>query len=251
MAQLTCRRRKSDVAQKILLAVGTTVLSFSSATPSQANPFSSVNDFKAIPPTKPAAWLEGTQPLSPTQTLSPTQNEATELRHTQAALDLPSNTSPSATSPNTEFSPSTGQPEPPGWARLRERLLSAPSSTTPTATPLPTNGTYLYGQQPIAGQPATTYFVFEAQGEQVSGAFFMPSSSFDCVQGQINGQHMSLAITDSYSQETYAYTLSINTASTHVASQRNIATPLNIDGFHPMPITESDRTILATCQANS
>lgn len=135
-----------------------------------------------------------------------------------------------------------------GLERLRARLLS-PKTTTETSLP-PAHGIYLYGQQPVANQPETAYFVFESQGTNVTGALYMPSSSFDCVHGQIIDQRMALRVTDSYSQETYSYALTLNEPFAEVASQGSfIAPPLNIDRFYPLPVREQDRAILATCQA--
>lgn len=135
-----------------------------------------------------------------------------------------------------------------GLERLRARLL-APKTTAEALAP-PAHGTYHYGQQPIADQPETAYFVFESQGATVTGALYMPSSSFDCVQGRIIDQQMALSITDSYSQETYPYALTLNEPIIQVASQNGlIASPPNIDGFYPLPLRAQDRAILATCQA--
>lgn len=135
-----------------------------------------------------------------------------------------------------------------GLERLRARLFSP--KTTAEVTAPPAQGIYHYGQQPIVDQPETAYFVFESQGANVAGALYMPSSSFDCVQGRIVDQQMALSITDSYSQETYSYALALNEPTVEVASQGGaIASPPNIDGFYPLPLREQDRAILATCQA--
>ena len=119
----------------------------------------------------------------------------------------------------------------------------------PTTRQYSADGVYLYGQQPVINQPATTYFVFESQSGSVTGALYMASSSFDCVQGQINSESIALNVTNSYSQETYAYALGLNPSVTRVASRFGVSTSLNIDGFHQLPVSEQDRDILATCQA--
>ncbi len=135
-----------------------------------------------------------------------------------------------------------------GLEKLRARLLS-PRPTAEVALPL-ASSTYLYGQQPIANQPDTAYFVFESQGAQITGALYMPSSSFDCVQGQIIDRQMALSITDSYTKETYSYALILNDPWVEVASQTsNVTPPPSIQGFYPLPIQAQDRAILTTCQA--
>ena len=109
---------------------------------------------------------------------------------------------------------------------------------------------YLYGQQPVADLPATAYFVFEVRDRQVTGAFYMPSSSFDCVRGRIEAKRLALTVTDSYSQATYPYDLALGASAVEVASEQpNRVLPLAIEGFHPLPIGDRDREILAVCQA--
>ncbi|MEM9149749.1 MAG: hypothetical protein AAGB19_04775 [Cyanobacteria bacterium P01_F01_bin.3] len=135
-----------------------------------------------------------------------------------------------------------------GLERLRARLLS-PTTAVASSVNL-ASGTYFYGEQPIADQPETAYFVFESQGTSITGALFMASSSFDCVTGRIVNQRMSLSVTDSYSQETYPYALTLSKPLVEIASQSStISLPLSIEGFYPLPLREQDRAILATCQA--
>ncbi|MGD1897567.1 MAG: hypothetical protein ACFB16_11525 [Phormidesmis sp.] len=145
------------------------------------------------------------------------------------------------------------------FAQLSALLRSSPAPTVEAppivASPIvetaaPVSETYLYGQQPVANQPETTYFVFESKGADIVGALYMPSSSFDCVRGQMNNQRIALNVTDSYSQETYAYALRLDSSQVAVASQRGTVTaPPSIDGFYPLPVQASDRALLATCQA--
>ena len=131
-----------------------------------------------------------------------------------------------------------------------QQEVALPAALPPSASPLSADGIYLYGQQPIRDQLETAYFVFEAVAGSVTGAFYMPSSSFDCAQGHIRNEQIELAITNSDSQETYRYALALDTSAAAVASQQGaVAAPLDISGFHPLPVTESDRAILATCQA--
>ncbi|MEO1622177.1 MAG: hypothetical protein AAFU53_14240, partial [Cyanobacteria bacterium J06632_3] len=137
MTPLTCRGQKLKNAQKAVIAISATVTLLSSAAPSQANAFQIISDFKGEAQSKPPAWINTTYSQS-----SPVQLEATQLEPI-----------------------SSTQAEPAGWARLRERLLSEPDHEVARSMPsVPVSGTYLYGQQPIANQPGTTYFIFEAQG---------------------------------------------------------------------------------------
>ncbi len=143
-------------------------------------------------------------------------------------------------------------------ARLREgiRSPSRPVPTAESAVSEPASNTYLYGQQPIPDQPGTVYFVFESQGTAIVGALYMPSSSFDCVEGRITQQQIALRGTDSYSQERFSHAIPLSDSNlVEVASQSGIAiaspesAPLDIEGFHSLTVRDSDRALLAICQA--
>lgn len=122
------------------------------------------------------------------------------------------------------------------------------------------DGIYLYGEQPAYDQSATAYFVFETNAGSVTGAFYTPASSFDCAQGRINSNSIQLAITDSYSQERHSYALGLTSTDVPIASGHSETLPQSIipqsieqriDGYYPLPVRDSDRVILATCQAQS
>ncbi len=142
-------------------------------------------------------------------------------------------------------------------ARLREGLLAPYQSVLTQELPAePERITYLYGQQPIPDQPGTVYFVFESQGTAVIGALYMPSSSFDCVEGRIAQQQIALRGVDSYSQERFSYAMALSgSTSVEVASQQGTAvaaaadTRPNIEGFYPLAVRDRDRELLAICQA--
>ncbi len=131
------------------------------------------------------------------------------------------------------------------------QLELADSHSLSTAVGHLADGSYLYGQQPIPDQLATAYFVFESQGGNIAGAFYMPSSSFDCVQGQMELEQMMLEVTDSYSQETSPYALSLTAPAAVVASQAGAvnAPPPNILGFYQLPMSNQGRELLAICRA--
>lgn len=131
-----------------------------------------------------------------------------------------------------------------------EPINAVPNSYLDDSLSRPADGVYLYGQQPTPNQLETAYFVFESQRGTVTGAFYMPSSSFDCVQGQMRPDHMALTVTDSYSQEVSNYALGLDSASSQVASAGNVAVSSpSISGFYQLPVSERDRSLLATCQA--
>ncbi|MEM9163051.1 MAG: hypothetical protein AAGC54_08280 [Cyanobacteria bacterium P01_F01_bin.4] len=113
---------------------------------------------------------------------------------------------------------------------------------------LPNDGVYLYGQQPLPEQLATAYLVFEARAGIILGAFYMPQSSFDCVQGHFQDTQLALTITDSYSQDNFEYALGIE-RDTQVASTGGAAA-MAIEGYHRIQqVSENDLRILDTCKA--
>ena len=128
--------------------------------------------------------------------------------------------------------------------------LQLATDASPATAHRSADGVYLYGQQAVPDQLATTYFVFELQEGSLTGAFYMPSSSFDCVQGQLAQGQIMLSVTDSYSQETSPYSLSLSPPAAVVAGQPGpMIAPLNIAGFHPLLMSDQSRELLAICQA--
>jgi len=69
------------------------------------------------------------------------------------------------------------------------------------------DGVYLYGQSAKPAQIQQEYFVFELQDNKVTGAFYMPSSSFDCFQGRLQGGKLDLNITNSYEEAAYSHSV--------------------------------------------
>ena len=116
------------------------------------------------------------------------------------------------------------------------------------ATPLVGDGVYFYGQAPEPRTLGAGYLVFEAQGERVVGAIYMPFSSFDCFQGQQTGDTLALQITNSYTQETYDYAVALGPVDA-IASGEGSAAPLSLVGFHNLGTAgEAELELLQTCQ---
>lgn len=112
------------------------------------------------------------------------------------------------------------------------------------------DGIYLYGQSAERDQIGAAYMVFQVEQSQVTGAFYMPSSSFDCFQGEFQGERLALNVVDSYEQTVHPYSVAL-AASDSVASTDGSVAPVSLQGFHQIQsLDDSDRTILATCQAD-
>lgn len=113
------------------------------------------------------------------------------------------------------------------------------------------DGVYLYGQSAEPDQLGSAYLVFEVQQNQVTGAFYMPHSSFDCFQGEFAGDRLALNIVDSYEQTVHPYSIALQADSSVASADGDAVAPLGLQGFHQLEtISENDERILATCQAD-
>lgn len=111
------------------------------------------------------------------------------------------------------------------------------------------DGTYVFGQSPEADQVGSTYLVFEANDEQIVGAFYMPASSFDCFYGEPEVEHLELTVVNSEDQSEYAHTVELQ-RDTNVATVGDwpIAS-LHLTGYHQIDtVSPNDRRILAACK---
>ncbi|HEY9621546.1 MAG TPA: hypothetical protein V6C78_14385 [Crinalium sp.] len=117
-------------------------------------------------------------------------------------------------------------------------------------SPVLSNGTYLYGQAPEAEQLGSTYVVFEVDRNQhVVGAFYMPQSSFDCFQGELQANQLAVTVTDSYDRTTHPYAVAVESSAT-VAGRDGAAAPVSLAGFHSIQtVGANDERILSTCKA--
>lgn len=91
------------------------------------------------------------------------------------------------------------------------------------------DGVYLFGEDPEPEQLGKAYMVFEVRRGRLIGAFYMPSSSFDCVFGSAQSERLDVTVVNSYERTTYPYSV-----------------PLH--DLHPIDsFTANDRRILSTC----
>ncbi|MBT9310804.1 hypothetical protein [Leptothoe kymatousa] len=119
------------------------------------------------------------------------------------------------------------------------------AQTNSTAQGQLTNGIYLFGEKPLPDQLQTAYMIFEARAGEVVGAFYSPHSSFDCFEGDVQNAQMSLAITETYSQEVYPYMLNLDDTAIAGPGGSQFA----IEGFHQIDaVSDNDMRMLSTCQ---
>ncbi|MGB3308686.1 MAG: hypothetical protein WBG32_09180 [Nodosilinea sp.] len=127
--------------------------------------------------------------------------------------------------------------------------LSAMASSAVGSTPGLPNGTYLYGESPVADTVGAVYVVFEAREGRLSGAIYQPSSSFDCVRGTVANGALDLVITDAYDQSESPYSVALVGNST-VAGTSGGGAPAQIEGMYAIAtLSELDQQLLATCSS--
>lgn len=126
------------------------------------------------------------------------------------------------------------------------QIQSSPSVTQPIE-----DGVYLYGQSSTPEQIGSAYMVFRVGSQQVVGAFYMPSSSFDCFHGDLKADQLALTVINSEEQAAYPYSVALQPGS-NVASADGSVAPLQLAGYHRITtVSENDRRILATCLADN
>jgi hypothetical protein len=139
-------------------------------------------------------------------------------------------------------------------------VLSSVAESSPQATLTAANsadlrslpdGIYLYGQSPRPDQIGSAYMVLRVKNRSVAGAFYMPSSSFDCFQGELRDHQFALTVTNSEEQTHYPYSVPLQQHTLEAKATAAIS-PLIPVGYHAInQVSDRDRQILATCQANT
>lgn len=126
-------------------------------------------------------------------------------------------------------------------------LAQVSASPTPV---FPEAGRYLFGQVPQRDVLGQGYIMLETTGDQVYGALYYPSSSFDCFQGQVQSGQLAMTITNSYTQETYPYSIALVSDTAVATAASGTLEPLNLQGFYQIDdVNENDLHLLATCHS--
>ncbi|GAB4236895.1 MAG: hypothetical protein Kow00121_64070 [Elainellaceae cyanobacterium] len=139
-------------------------------------------------------------------------------------------------------------------AHAIEASASAESATPASAlteqSSIP-DGVYLYGESPEPDQIGSAYLVFAVDDNQVTGAFYQPRSSFDCFQGEFQGDRLNLSVINSYNQTTHPYSVAVQSDSYVASASDPITAPAALEGYHHIrTVSENDQRILETCQAD-
>lgn len=126
---------------------------------------------------------------------------------------------------------------------------AAPSVTRPSS--FPADGIYLYGQSPRPDQLGQSYLVFEVRQKKVLGAFYMPSSSFDCFYGAVQQGQLALTVIDSYERTANPYAIALERTDSVASATNPAIAGIELKGYHPIAkVSENDRRILNTCKAD-
>lgn len=130
---------------------------------------------------------------------------------------------------------------------------------TPTLGSLIPDGTYLYGQSPVAEQVGQEYLVFEARQGKVIGAVYLPNSEFSCFYGTLDSKQLDLTVVNPYDQTAYSHTIArIQPAQIAAAGgQINLENTydsltyphtIQLEGYQPISeISTNDQQILSVC----
>ncbi len=125
----------------------------------------------------------------------------------------------------------------------------AEAAAVTTTQNLP-DGVYLYGQTAQPEQLGQAYLVFEVRSSQLIGAFYMPSSSFDCLYGTVEPQQLALTIVDTYDNNEYSYAVGIDEYPI-ASSQNPTRDVLRLEGLESIAtVSENDQRILNVCKEN-
>lgn len=128
--------------------------------------------------------------------------------------------------------------------------LKASLALTQAGQSLP-DGVYLYGQAAERDQLGSAYMVFEVNQGNVVGAFYTPSSSFDCFYGRFQENEMALTVVDSYERTLHPYAIALQSPDPVATAGEGVLAPINLEGFQPIAnINENDQRLLSTCQAD-
>lgn len=135
-------------------------------------------------------------------------------------------------------------------AKVKQTQAISLAQTTDSQPSL-TDGVYLYGQSEEPEQLGSEYLVFQVRQGKIKGAFYMPSSEFDCFDGQATSSGINLSIVDPEDNTTYSHSIAFEEASPIAAGRDRVQRSLKLEGYHQInKISKQDRALLEACQNN-
>lgn len=122
------------------------------------------------------------------------------------------------------------------------------------------DGVYLYGQSPEPNQIGQEYMVFEVSKSNVTGAFYLPQSEFNCFQGSLSSGKLAVMVANSAGSEPYADPIADQNSPQIAAAgssirdgYEQIASPyaVGLQNYYQLSsVSANDQQILATCKNN-
>jgi hypothetical protein len=118
---------------------------------------------------------------------------------------------------------------------------------SPTENEAFTDGIYFYGQSALPEQLGKEYLIFQVDRGKIKGAFFLPQSEYDCLEGTIDRQKINLSIEDGEGN-IYTHQIAIERNSS-IASNGNLERrSVNLQGYQPIsPIPATAKELLVSC----
>lgn len=113
------------------------------------------------------------------------------------------------------------------------------------------DGIYLYGETEQPNQIGASYMVMEVNDGQAVGALYMPYSSFDCFQGEFQGNQLDMTVVNSYDRSSYGYSFAVQSDNYIASIDDPVSTPVRLNGMYNLAeVSNNDRRILETCKAD-
>lgn len=106
-------------------------------------------------------------------------------------------------------------------------------------------GVYLFGEADRSNVVGKEYIIVEIIGNKAIGAFYMPRSEFNCFYGRLKGSRLNLTLIDTFENQKYNYTLTLNSHGLTAGKLPTIEQPT----YRPLSkIGEIDHQILTACR---
>ncbi|MGP1374876.1 MAG: hypothetical protein ACTS3T_18750 [Almyronema sp.] len=144
-----------------------------------------------------------------------------------------------------------------GFGLVLTSLLTLPQTSPALANPVLSqnlgnalaDGIYLFGRSPQPEQIGSEYLVFEVRNQHTVGAFYMPSSSFDCFQGEVQPDRLLLTVVGSYDQSASDYAIALQPGSDLSASEQGVTAAPSLENYYEIDeLSQMDHSLLETCQ---
>ncbi len=109
------------------------------------------------------------------------------------------------------------------------------------------DGVYFYGQSAEPERLGKEYLIFQVKQDQIKGAFFVPQSEYDCLEGTIDDRKINLSIED-IEGSNYSYPIAIDRTTSLATNNNPSLQTVNLRGYQSiLQIPSTARELLAAC----